>query len=125
MASITFQALGNVKNIRKNDSGKVLSFSLSEYAGKDENGKGKYNSIMCKVLGEKSVQHFEKFFGEGSAIYVTGNIQSNNYEKDGTMVYGTDYVVGQMNFIPKDFRDHTALTEAPAESAITEDSLPF
>ena len=55
--------------------------------------------INCKAFG-KTAEFIEKYFDKGNRIGLTGGIQTGSYKhKDGYMVYTTDVIVDNVEFV--------------------------
>ena len=92
--------LTNDLNLKESESGtKNLSFNIAVNRNfKNANGEYEADFISCKAFNKTAeliANHFEK----GNRIGVIGSIQTSNYEKDGQIVYRTDVMVNEVEFI--------------------------
>jgi single-stranded DNA-binding protein len=124
-----FRAIGKVAFTKVNESGKMATISVSEYAGKDEDGSAKYDVIQCKVLGEDRVNFLTQYFPDGNAIDVYGDIKNNNYtSKDGVKVFAMDFIVNKIKFVPQAQTQTQQTTKSASvgnASNVSDDDLPF
>ena len=62
----------------------------------------------------KTAENIEKFFIQGSKILVCGELQNNNYEKDGVKHYSMQIVVNEFYFVEsKKAAEHSESQPAP------------
>lgn len=118
-------------DFRKGDNDKVSArFNLAvNRRFKNANGDTEADFPSCVAFG-KTAEFINNYFKKGSAIAITGRIQTGSYEKDGAKVYTTDVFVDEAEFVESKGNggsDNTkADTKAPETSASEEDNeLPF
>ena len=118
-------------DFRKGDNDKTSArFNLAvNRRFKNTNGDTEADFPSCVAFG-KTAEFINNYFKKGSAIAITGRIQTGSYEKDGKTVYTTDVVVDEAEFVESKGNggsDNTkADTKAPETSASEEDDdLPF
>lgn len=62
----------------------------------------------------KTADFIAKYFKKGSKMLVEGSFQNNNYEKDGTKVYGFQFIIDSVEFFGK--KEDGNVSSNPAES---------
>lgn len=118
-------------DFRKGDNDKVSArFNLAvNRRFKNANGDTEADFPSCVAFG-KTAEFINNYFKKGSAIAITGRIQTGSYEKDGAKVYTTDVFVDEAEFVESKGNGGSdnakADTKAPETSASEEDDdLPF
>lgn len=118
-------------DFRKGDNDKVSArFNLAvNRRFKNANGDTEADFPSCVAFG-KTAEFINNYFKKGSAIAITGRIQTGSYEKDGAKVYTTDVFVDEAEFVESKGNSGSdnakADTKAPETSASEEDDdLPF
>jgi len=51
------------------------------------------------VLFKKNAENIATYTKKGSLVGISGSIQTRNYDKDGTKVYATEILVGEVQFL--------------------------
>ena len=94
--------IGNITRDIELRTGKteLASFTLAVQRRFKQDGEYKSDFISCKCFG-KTAEFVSKYFGKGSKIALTGNIQTGRYEKDGTTIYTTEVIVDNVEFVEK------------------------
>lgn len=101
----------------QNSNGSVARFTLAverDYKAQGEE-KPKTNFISC-VAWNKAAEFVEKYFRQGSMIAVTGEIETDSYEKDGKKVYTTDVRVNKVSFTGEKRGDATEGRPEPSSA---------
>ena len=81
---------------RRTQSGTpVVSFTLAVDRRKKEDGA---DFINC-IAWDKAAETIARYVHKGDLFGVTGHIQTRNYEKDGRMVYVTEVVTTNFQFL--------------------------
>lgn len=118
-------------DFRKGDNDKVSArFNLAvNRRFKNANGDTEADFPSCVAFG-KTAEFINNYFKKGSAIAITGRIQTGSYEKDGAKVYTTDVFVDEAEFVESKGNGGSdnakADTKAPETPASEEDDdLPF
>lgn len=118
-------------DFRKGDNDKVSArFNLAvNRRFKNANGDTEADFPSCVAFG-KTAEFINNYFKRGSAIAITGRIQTGSYEKDGAKVYTTDVFVDEAEFVESKGNGGSdnakADTKAPKTPASEEDDdLPF
>ena len=118
-------------DFRKGDNDKVSArFNLAvNRRFKNANGDTEADFPSCVAFG-KTAEFINNYFKKGSAIAITGRIQTGSYEKDGAKVYTTDVFVDEAEFVESKGNGGSdnakAVTKAPETPASEEDDdLPF
>lgn len=118
-------------DFRKGDNDKVSArFNLAvNRRFKNVNGDTEADFPSCVAFG-KTAEFINNYFKKGSAIAITGRIQTGSYEKDGAKVYTTDVFVDEAEFVESKGNGGSdnakADTKAPETPASEEDDdLPF
>ena len=108
----------------------VVRYSLAvNRRFKNANGDTEADFPSCVAFG-KTAEFIDNYFKKGSAIAITGRIQTGSYEKDGAKVYTTDVFVDEAEFVESKGNGGSdnakADTKAPETPASEEDDdLPF
>lgn len=118
-------------DFRKGDNDKVSArFNLAvNRRFKNANGDNEADFPSCVAFG-KTAEFINNYFKKGSAIAITGRIQTGTYEKEGTKVYTTDVVIDEAGFVESKGNGNADSakpdTKAPEASSNDEDEdLPF
>ena len=118
-------------DFRKGDNDKVSArFNLAvNRRFKNANGDTEADFPSCVAFG-KTAEFINNYFKKGSAIAITGRIQTGSYEKDGAKVYTTDVFVDEAEFVESKGNGGSdnakADTKAPETPTSEEDDdLPF
>lgn len=118
-------------DFRKGDNDKVSArFNLAvNRRFKNANGDTEADFPSCVAFG-KTAEFINNYFKKGSAIAITGRIQTGSYEKDGAKVYTTDVFVDEAEFVESkgnggsdNAKADTKVPETPASEE--DDDLPF
>lgn len=118
-------------DFRKGDNDKVSArFNLAvNRRFKNANGDTEADFPSCVAFG-KTAEFINNYFKKGSAIAITGRIQTGSYEKDGVKVYTTDVFVEEAEFVESkgnggsdNAKADTKTPETPASEE--DDDLPF
>lgn len=96
-----YEGIGNLthdielKEITKKD-GKKGKTAMMDIAVND-NGKTLFlnNIEVWDALAENACKYLKK----GSKVYIEASIENNNYEKDGTKVYGYKFIAKKIEFL--------------------------
>jgi len=101
---------------------KVLRFSIAVNNGKDKDA----TFVNCQAWN-KTAEVINQYFGKGSRIGIIGRIDTNNYLKDGKMVYNTFVTVNQIEFLDSKQEDKKEPVEEykPNNDLDIPDDLPF
>lgn len=111
---------------------------------KDKNGDYPCDFHPCQAWGSRA-DTIAKYFAKGSPIMVQGELQNNNYEKDGVKHYGYvvnindfDFVgsnknspaargeeVKPANYLPSEISSDSMGELGEFEEVVGDDSLPF
>lgn len=67
----------------------------------------------------KTAEFICKYFKKGSHALITGEINNNNYEKNGVMQYGQQILIDTVEFFGKKPDDNGTTASAPAAKAPT------
>lgn len=109
-----FKELGKINYIDSKASTSnmaMCTFSFSfKNKGKSKDGSTKYTSFKCIAFG-KTAENILKYFANGDRIIIDGNIQSNDYEKDGQKV--VNYQLTVTDYATVDYKAREAEVEAP------------
>ena len=120
----------------------VLSFTLAvnrRYASKNEQGENQTQADFISVVAWRNTAEFiARYFKKGSAICITGSIQTRSWQdQQGQRRYATEVVADEAMFV--DSRSESGMTDgyqspafASASSVVpsfeehnTDDDLPF
>ncbi len=98
----------------------VCSFTLAVNR-RFKNAEGNYDAdfINC-VAWRNHAELIYKHVGKGDMLGIVGNIQTRNYEKDGSKIYITEVVVEEIHFVGSKKE-----TDKPAESMNDFPDLPL
>ncbi len=94
--------IGNVQRINQREANGKAITSVSISCG-DKKKDGTYdNFYIDATFWENTALMVAKHFKEGSAIIVTGELITTNYDKNGTKVYKTELRFPKVAFVPRD-----------------------
>lgn len=115
--------LGKDPEMRYMPDGKaVANFSIAcgqSWKGKDGEKQEKTEWVRCAAFG-KLAEIVGQYLKKGAQVYVSGRIQTREYEKDGSKRYTTEIVVDTMQMLGGKRED----SEHQKETAIDSD-IPF
>ena len=84
--------------VRYTNGGKTIgSFSIAVDRRFKSEGQPEADFFTC-VTFAKQAEFVEKYLKKGKKILLSGQIQNNNYEKDGVKHYNTQIVVDEIEF---------------------------
>ena len=84
--------------VRYTNGGKTIgSFSIAVDRRFKSEGHPEADFFTCVTFG-KQAEFVEKYLKKGTKILLSGQIQNNNYEKDGVKHYNTQIVVDEIEF---------------------------
>lgn len=84
--------------VRYTNGGKTIgSFSIAVDRRFKSEGQPEADFFTCVTFG-KQAEFVEKYLKKGTKILLSGQIQNNNYEKDGVKHYNTQIVVDEIEF---------------------------
>ena len=115
--------------LRESSSGsKFCSFSLAVARRSKSGAEEQTDFIDCSAFSY-TAEFLAKWCKKGTAIIVVGELQQNNYEKDGVKHYSYKVVVNEAQFAESK-RSGEAASNEEAEKLIVEevtndDDLPF
>lgn len=136
--------LTNDPELKQTASGvSVMSFTIAvnrRYASKNDQGESQNQADFISVVAWRNTAEFiAKYFRKGSAICITGSIQTRNWQdQQGQRRYTTEVVADEAMFV--DSRSESAATDAyvqtPSYASLnavapnfeehnTDDDLPF
>lgn len=110
----------------------IASFSIAVNRRFKRDNEPDADWFNCVAFG-KTAEFCEKYLHKGSKVLIEGEVQNDNYEKDGVKHYGTKIVINQIEFAEsKSSQDNTEPeTTAPADNDFVNvpdgdmDELPF
>lgn len=107
--------------------GKVLvSFNGAVNKRFKKEGEADADFFKYTAFG-KTAEFIAKYFKKGSKMLITGEVNNNNYEKDGVKHYGTQILIDNVEFFGKksdnEVSDNTS-SNAPANKAPVNDYAP-
>lgn len=102
--------------IRYSNSGTaVASFNFAVNRRFKQEGQPEADFFSCTAFG-KTAETFEKCsIAKGTKLLIEGEIQNDNYEKDGVKHYGTKVIVNSFEFCESK-NSAAAPTQAPAQT---------
>ena len=132
-----FIALGRVctdVDVRQSTNGKTVArFSLAVRKNFKKDNEADADFFNCVAFG-KLAEVFERYVRKGTKVILEGEMQNNNYEKDGVKHYGMQFVVSAMEFCESK-ADETASNNTQADKSTPDvvfdeadainDDLPF
>lgn len=96
----------------------VCSFSIAvDRRFKDANGERQADFINC-VAWRQQAELLGRYFQKGSRIGIVGNIQTRNYEVEGSKRYVTEVVVDEIEFVESK-RDSASSEQAPSSGSFS------
>lgn len=108
--------LTNDPELKQTASGvSVMSFTIAvnrRYASKNDQGESQNQADFISVVAWRNTAEFiAKYFRKGSAICITGSIQTRNWQdQQGQRRYTTEVVADEAMFV--DSRSESAATDA-------------
>ena len=110
----------------------IASFSIAVNRRFKRDNEPDADWFNCVAFG-KTAEFCEKYLHKGSKVLIEGEVQNDNYEKDGVKHYGTKIVINQIEFAEsKGSQDNTEPEiTAPADNDFVNvpdgdmDELPF
>lgn len=70
-----------------------------EYAGKDDNNQPKYRKVAIPFVAFRhDAKRIQEHCRKGDQLIVNWSLRNNNYEHEGEMVYGYDFIVNEIEF---------------------------
>ena len=110
----------------------IASFSIAVNRRFKRDNEPDADWFNCVAFG-KTAEFCEKYLHKGSKVLIEGEVQNDNYEKDGVKHYGTKIVINQIEFAEsKGSQDNTEPeATAPADNDFVNvpdgdmDELPF
>lgn len=113
--------LGNDPEVKylNNEKGTCIcdfNIAVSRYVNKEE----KSNWIKCKAIG-KTAENIGEYFKKGNKIGLTGEIVTDNWEKDGQKHSLTYVLINKFDFLTS----KKAATEEKEKEIVNEDEIPF
>ena len=103
--------------VRYTNGGKTIgSFSIAVDRRFKSEGQPEADFFTCVTFG-KQAEFVEKYLKKGTKILLSGQIQNNNYEKDGVKHYNTQIVVDEIEFA------ESKKTQAEETSSKSEDFM--
>ena len=136
MNNCTF--IGNITkdiDLRYAQEGKmaVAKFSVALNRDFKKNGENNADFINCIAFG-KTAEFIDKFFSKGKKIAITSHVQTGSYKnKEGYMVYTTDFVVDKVEFVESKSAGNETRRESDTSTGFEfmeiddglEDTMPF
>lgn len=120
-----------VRDIELRESGggsKFCSFSLAVDRRSKSGAKEQADFIDCSAFSY-TAEFLAKWCKKGTAIIIEGELQQNNYEKDGVKHYSYKVVVNEAQFAESKRSGEAASNEEAEKQIIEEvandDQLPF
>lgn len=113
--------IANDLDLRKTKSNlSILSLNLAVRSNrKDDKGEYKTDFIRVRVW-QQSAEYLNSYAGKGVLIGVSGRIETDSYEKNGTTVYETYVVAEQVEILNKP--DSSKMGGKVDYSNVTDDS---
>lgn len=116
--------LGQDPEIRYSQAGKaVASMSLAVRRRFAKEGESDTDWFKCTAFG-KTAEFCEKYLHKGSKVIIVGEIQNDNYEKDGVKHYGDKIIIDNIEF-GESKRESEQNNTAPADPKPTDDGGEF
>ena len=75
----------------------VVSFTIAVNRRFKRDNEPDADWFNCVAFG-KTAEFCEKYLHKGSKVLIEGEVQNDNYEKDGVKHYGTKIVINQIEF---------------------------
>lgn len=102
-------------DVRYTQAGKaVAGFSIAVDRRFKSEGQPQADFFNCSAFG-KTAEFIEKYLRKGIKIALAGEVQNDNYEKDGVKHYGTKIIVDQVEFAESK-RNSSDEPERPAQT---------
>lgn len=120
MNKVIFLArLGRDPEIRyaQSSGNAIASFSIAVNRRFKRDNEPDADWFNCVAFG-KTAEFCEKYLRKGSKVLIEGEVQNDNYEKDGVKHYGTKIVINQIEFAEsKSSQANSNDTEEPEANA--------
>ena len=89
-------------------------------------GQPEADFFKCVAFG-KQAEFVEKYLKKGTKMFISGEMQNNDYEKDGQKVYGFQVVINEMEFCEskKNASDESGDSGFVNVTPVDEEELPF
>lgn len=121
--------VGKAPEVRTVGGTTVANFSVAcNEKWKDKNGNAQERTewVRCSAWG-KLAEVCAQYLEAGRQVYVSGRMQTREYDKDGAKRYSTEIVLETMKMLGKkaDGGSRGPASYQPAGGAPTEEDLPF
>lgn len=120
--------VGKAPEVRFVGGNAVADFSVAcneKWKDKQGNPQERTEWVRCTAWG-KLAEVCGQYLDKGRQVYVSGRMQTDEYEKDGVKRYSTKIVLDTMKMLgAKGDRSAAPPVESPAGGAPTDDDLPF
>ena len=94
----------------------IASFSIAVNRRFKRDNEPDADWFNCVAFG-KTAEFCEKYLRKGSKVLIEGEVQNDNYEKDGVKHYGTKIVINQIEFAESKSSQTNNDTAEPEENA--------
>lgn len=95
---IALARLGKDPEIRQSQSGiDIASFSVAVNRRFKRDGEPDADWFNCTAFG-KTAEFCQKYLHKGTKVLIEGELQNNNYEKDGVKHYGDKIIINSIEF---------------------------
>ena len=119
--------VGKAPEVRFVNNSAVADFSVAcneKWKDKAGNMQERTEWVRCTAWG-KLAEVCGQYLDKGRQVYVSGRMQTDEYEKDGVKRYSTKIVLDTMKMLGAKGDRAAAPATAPAGGAPTDEDLPF
>lgn len=111
----------------KDGSRKVLFTVVANQNFKNRNGERGADAIQFQAFLSKDIKNktVYDYINQGTLVSVQGTIRTNNYEKDGEMVYDTQILSENVQILMNPKNKQQESTEEVEMEMIEQDDMPF
>lgn len=109
-----------------NNGTTIASFNFAVDRRFKKEGQPEADFFKCVAFG-KQAEFVEKYLKKGTKMFISGEMQNNDYEKDGQKVYGFQVVINEMEFCEskKNASDESGDSGFVNVTPVDEEELPF
>lgn len=111
----------------KDGSRKVLFTVVANQNFKNRNGERGADAIQFQAFLSKDIKNktVYDYINQGTLVSVQGTIRTNNYEKDGEMVYDTQILSENVQILMNPKNRQQESTEEVEMEMVEQDDMPF
>jgi len=77
----------------------IANITIAVNNGKDKEGKEREATFIPITVWREQAENLAKYKKKGSQIYISADIENNNYEKDGVKHYGFRFTAREIEYL--------------------------